>query len=49
MVKRQDSVEGGRKARRRGWKDEILQEGAKKGEGDAIDSDSDGDEQQRNS
>ena len=30
-------------------RDEILQEGAKKGEGDAIDSDGDGDEQQRNS
>ena len=30
-------------------RDEILQEWAKKGEGDAIDSDSDGDEQQRNS
>ena len=46
MVKRQNGVEGGGKAC---W-DEILQEGAKKGEGDIINSDrdeNDDDEQQR--
>ena len=44
MVKRQNGVEGGRKSRWRNGGDEILQEGAVKGEGDAIDGD--GDEQE---